>query len=180
MLCKNGVSLLQKQNVLFFLSFVWFCHTLLALQVVLGPASSLTDVRLQTHLVSQADHHRWTYVCGSSTVKLAWNANCAYSKTDTAMQGNTKPIERLKKIMCFKLMWQDSSLTWLLERSCVKCSFVWFCLCCILCLQWSEAHPVLSHVPLSSGFPSVLLLQCSHGVLHYFKYSYWFLPPCFL
>lgn len=142
MLCKNGVSLLQKQNVLFFLSFVWFCHILLELQVVLGPASSLTDVRLQTHLVSQADHHRWTYVRGSSAAKLAWNANCAYSKTDTAMQGDTKLIERWMKIMCFKLMWQDSSLTWILECSCVKCSFVWFCLCCIF--AFSEVKPTQS------------------------------------
>ena len=43
-----------------------------------------------------------------------------------------------------------------------------FCLCCFLCLQWSKDRPLLSHVPLSSGFPSVLLLQCNHGVLHYF------------
>lgn len=176
MLCKMEWAFYI--NRMSFFSFVWFCHILLALQVVLGPVFSLTDVRLETYLVSKADHHRLTYVHCSSTAKLACNANCAYSKTDTAMQGATKLIERWLKIKRFQLMWRDSGLTWILESSCVKCSFVWFCLCCILCLQWSEARPVLSHVPLSSGFSSVLLLQCNHGVLHYFKYSY-SSPPLF-
>lgn len=105
--------------------------------------------------------------------------------TDTAMQGDTELRERWlywwNKDYSFQLKWWDSLLTLifrveciiklaksgrlLLWFNCVKCSFVWFCLCCFLCLQWSKDRPLLSHVPLSSGFPSVLLLQCNHGVL---------------
>lgn len=92
--------------------------------------------------------------------------------TDTAMQGDTELRERWlltvkqqqKKVFfsrsdgtqvwLWSIFLESSEITEragrgqsLLWISCVKCSFVWFCLCCFLCLQWSKRPPTfLSHV----------------------------------
>lgn len=161
----------------YFFSFVCFCHNeyCLALEVVLGLAFSITDIAyVSGHRVfgnksrpSQMNLCKWLFdneaslICqlclfkqtlpcrATQSLESADSTGEIFSITDGTQDGLLFFV--FFRVECIIQTCQSGRL--LLWFSCVKCSFVWFCLCCFLCLQWSKDRPLFEPCSLIKWFP---------------------------